>query len=404
MVMKKTIEKKNEKMLPFLNEKQQRIYLATEAEAIGFGGVTAVSKASGKSRPTILLGKKELKDEIIELPKERIRKKGGGRKKIYEKTPELLTALDKLVDPVTRGDTMSPLRWTCKSTRQLSEAMKSKSIYVSHVSIAEMLKEMGYSLQSNSKVNEGGDHPDRDKQFQYINKKTEKYLSGNLPAISVDTKKKELIGNYKNAGREWETCGQPVKVNVYDFEDKTKGKAVPYGIYDIGKNEGFVNVGKSYDTSSFAVSSIRRWWIEMGRLTYAKTKKILITADGGGSNGYRRKLWKVELQKFCNEFNLEVTVCHLPPGTSKWNKIEHRLFSFITMNWRGKPLESYETVVSLIGSTTTRKGLKVKSVLDESEYEKGIVVDDAQLKTVNIFPHKFHGEWNYTIKPLCNQM
>jgi hypothetical protein len=397
--MKMTIEKKIEKMLPFLNEKQQRIYLAAEAEAIGFGGVTAISKASGKSRPTILLGKKELLEKEVELPKERIRKKGGGRKKIYEKHSGLLKELDNLVSPVTRGDPMSPLRWTCKSTRQLSDALKEKNIYVSHVSIAEMLKEMGYSLQSNAKKNEGGNHPDRDKQFEYINKKTEQYLLGNLPAISVDTKKKELIGNFKNAGREWEVSGEPLKVNVYDFEDKTKGKAVPYGIYDIGKNEGFVNVGKSYDTSSFAVSSIRRWWIEMGKSGYRNTKKLLITADGGGSNGYRRKLWKTELQKFCNEFNMQVTVCHLPPGTSKWNKIEHRLFSYITMNWRGKPLESYETVVSLIGSTTTRKGLKVKSVLDETEYEKGIVVDNEQLKAVNICPHKFHGEWNYTIKP-----
>ena len=398
--MKMTIEKKIKKMLPFLNEKQQRIYLATEAEAIGFGGVTAISKASGKSRPTIILGKKELQEGILELPDDRIRKKGGGRKKTSEKQPELLTELDRLLDPVTRGDPMSPLRWTCKSTRQLSDALKDKSINISHVSIAEMLKEMGYSLQSNAKVNEGGDHPDRDKQFHYINKNTENYLSRNLPAISVDTKKKELIGNFKNSGREWEICGHPQKVNVYDFVDKTKGKAVPYGIYDIGKNEGFVNVGKSFDTSSFAVSSIRRWWIEMGQLTYKKATELLITADGGGSNGYKRKLWKTELQKFSNEFNLEVTVCHLPPGTSKWNKIEHRLFSFITMNWRGKPLESYETIVSLIGSTTTRKGLKVKSVLDENEYVKGIVVDAKQLKTVNIFPHEFHGEWNYTIKPL----
>ena len=304
------------------------------------------------------------------------------------------------MDPVTRGDPMSPLRWTCKSTRQLSEALQKKGITVSHVSIAEMLKEMGYSLQANAKVIEGGDHPDRDKQFRYINKLSKKYLSSKLPVISVDTKKKELVGNYKNSGTEWEKTGQPVTVNVYDFQDKTVGKAVPYGIYDIGKNEGFVNVGTSYDTSSFAVASIRRWWIEMGLPEYTTTNQLLITADGGGSNGYRRKLWKIEIQKFCNEFNLEITVCHLPPGTSKWNKIEHRLFSFITMNWRGKPLTSFETIVNLIGSTTTTKGLKVKSMLDENEYEKGIIVEDDELKSVNIFPHKFHGEWNYTIKPL----
>ena len=400
MGMKMSIDKKIEKVLPFLNEKQQRIYLASEAEYLGFGGVTAISEASGISRPTIILGKKEINEKVIEVSQDRIRKKGGGRKKIFEKQPRLLKELDKLVDPVTRGDPMSPLRWTCKSTRQLSEALKKKSINVSHVSIAEMLKEMGYSLQANAKVIEGGDHPDRDKQFRYINKLSKKCLSGKLPVISVDTKKKELVGNYKNAGIDWEKTGQPINVNVYDFQDKTIGKAVPYGIYDIGKNEGFVNVGKSYDTSSFAVSSIRRWWIDMGMPDYKTTKQLLITADGGGSNGYRRKLWKTEIQKFSNEFNLEITICHLPPGTSKWNKIEHRLFSFITMNWKGKPLTSFETIVKLIGSTTTTKGLKVKSVLDETEYEKGIIVEDDELKSVNILPHKFHGEWNYTIKPI----
>ena len=397
--MKMSIDKKIEKVLPFLNEKQQRIYLASEAEYLGFGGVTAISEASGISRPTIILGKKEINEEIIKLPHDRIRKKGGGRKKLFEKQPRLLKELDKLVDPVTRGDPMSPLRWTCKSTRQLSEALKKKSIIISHVSVAEMLKEMGYSLQANAKVIEGGDHPDRDKQFRYINKLSKKCLSSKLPVISVDTKKKELVGNYKNAGIDWEKTGQPINVNVYDFQDKTVGKAVPYGIYDIGKNEGFVNVGKSYDTSSFAVSSIRRWWIEMGLPEYKTTNQLLITADGGGSNGYRRKLWKTEIQKFCNEFKLEITICHLPPGTSKWNKIEHRLFSFITMNWRGKPLTSFETIVNLIGSTTTIKGLKVRSAIDENEYEKGIIVGEEELKSVNLFPHKFHGEWNYTIKP-----
>ncbi len=397
-----SIDKKIEKVLPFLNEKQQRIYLASEAEYLGFGGVTAISEASGISRPTIILGKKEINEKVVELSQDRIRKKGGGRKKIFEKQPRLLKELDKLLYPATRGDPMSPLRWTCKSTRQLSEALKKKSIIVSHVSIAEMLKGMGYSLQANAKVIEGGDHPDRDKQFRYINKLSKKCLSNKLPVISVDTKKKELVGNYKNAGTDWEKTGQPINVNVYDFPDKTVGKAVPYGIYDIGKNEGFVNVGKSYDTSSFAVSSIRRWWIEMGMPEYKTSNQLLITADGGGSSGYRRKLWKTEIQKFSNEFNLEITICHLPPGTSKWNKIEHRLFSFITMNWKGKPLTSFETIVNLIGSTTTTKGLKVKSVLDENEYEKGIIVEDNELKSVNILSHKFHGEWNYTIKPISS--
>jgi hypothetical protein len=398
--MKISLEQKIEKMLSFLNEKQQRIYLFLEAEAIGFGGITAVSKASGVSRPTIILGGKNLNEKTFKLPNERIRKQGGGRKREDKKQPEILIELDKLLDPVTRGDPMSPLRWTCKSTRQLSDALKAKNIHISHVSIANILKKMGYSLQSNSKVNEGGNHPDRDKQFEYINMQSKQYLSMEEPVISVDTKKKELIGNYKNAGQEWQKIGQPVEVNVYDFPNTSIGKAVPYGIYDLGKNEGFVNVGKSYDTSSFAVASIRRWWIDMGQPSYSNTKRLLITADGGGSNGYRRKLWKIELQNLSNEFDLEITVCHLPPGTSKWNKIEHRLFSFITMNWRGKPLTSFETIVSLIGSTTTSKGLKVKSILDDSEYKKGIVVNDKEIQMLNIIPHEFHGEWNYTIKPL----
>jgi transposase len=398
--MKISLEQKIEKMLSFLNEKQQRIFLFLEAEAIGYGGITAISKASGVSRPTIISGGKSLSEATGNLSKDRIRKEGGGRKREDKKQPEILLELDKLLDPVTRGDPMSPLRWTCKSTRQISEALKKKGINISHVSISTILKDMGYSLQSNSKVNEGGDHPDRDKQFEYINLQSKQYLSLEQPVISVDTKKKELIGNYKNAGQEWQKIGEPVEVNVYDFPNISIGKAVPYGIYDIAKNEGFVNVGKSYDTSSFAVASIRRWWIEMGQPSYSNTNKLLITADGGGSNGYRRKLWKKELQNLCNEFNLEITVCHLPPGTSKWNKIEHRLFSFITMNWRGKPLTSFETIVSLIGSTTTVKGLKVKSYLDEGEYKKGVVVEDKEIKMLNIIPNEFHGEWNYTIKPL----
>jgi hypothetical protein len=258
---------------------------------------------------------------------------------------------------------------------------------------------MGYSLQANRKVNEGGDHPDRDRQFQYISHLSQSFLSVQRPVISVDTKKKELIGNYKNNGKTWEPVGQPAEVEVYDFINGDQGKAIPYGIYDIGKNEGFVNVGKSYDTSSFAVSSIRRWWIDMGQPAYSHKKHLLITADGGGSNGYRRKQWKTELQQFSDEFQLEITVLHFPPGTSKWNKIEHRLFSYISMNWRGQPLISFETVVNLIGSTTTRKGLKVKSKLDESEYPKGVVITDQELKQVNLHPHAFHGEWNYTIKP-----
>ena len=392
--MKITFEEKIKTMMQFLNEKQLRKYLFLEAAAIGFGGITAVSKASDVSRPTIISGGKNLNEPVAEISRERIRKEGGGRKREDKKQPEIL------LEPVTRGDPMSPLRWTCKSTRQLSKALKQKNINISHVSIANILNEMDYSLQSNTKVNEGGNHPDRNDQFEYINSLSKEYLSNQYPVISVDTKKKELIGNYKNAGQEWQKSKNPIEVNVYDFPISAIGKAVPYGIYDLGKNEGFVNVGKSYDTSSFAVSSIRRWWLDMGQAEYPIQKQLLITADGGGSNGYRRRQWKKELQKLSNEFDLEITVCHLPAGTSKWNKIEHRLFSFITMNWRGKPLTSFETIVSLIGSTTTSKGLKVKSVLDENIYEKGIVISDKEMKMLNIYPHEFHGEWNYTIKPI----
>jgi transposase len=402
--METLLEQKIKKMLPFLNEKQQRVFLFLEAEAAGYGGITAISKASGISRPTIMMGRKDIESKTDATDTQRIRKEGGGRKREYEKRPEIILELEKILDPITRGDPMSPLIWTIKSTRQLSRILKDKGIEISHVSIAEILKTMGYSLQSNSKVNEGGNHPDRNEQFEYINSQSKKILSKNQPVISVDTKKKELIGNYKNTGQEWQKSGHPIEVNVYDFPNLSTGKAVPYGIYDISRNEGFVNVGKSYDTSSFAVASIRRWWIEMGKQEYNNANELLITADGGGSNGYRRKQWKTELQRFSDEFGLEITVCHFPPGTSKWNKIEHRLFSFITMNWRGKPLTCFETIVSLIGSTTTSKGLKVKSVLDENEYEKGVVIDDISMKMLNLFPHKFHGEWNYSLKPNKNKL
>ncbi|MCD6347332.1 MAG: ISAzo13 family transposase [Bacteroidales bacterium] len=400
--MKTPMEIKIEQMLSILNERQQRIYLASEGIALGRGGFSEISRISGVSRPTILSGKKELEKGITNLPQERIRKPGGGRKKIYLKNPKIISELDKLVDPLTRGDPESPLRWTCKSTRNLAKELSNKGFKVSHVYVAELLSEMGYSLQANRKVNEGGNHPDRNRQFHYINNHSQSFLLQNLPVISVDTKKKELVGNYKNNGKTWEQAGEPTEVEVYDFINAGKDKAVPYGIYDIGKNEGFVNVGMSYDTSSFAVSSIRRWWIEMGKTAYPKAKKLMITADGGGSNGYRRKQWKTELQKFCDEFKLEIMVLHFSPGTSKWNKIEHRLFSHISMNWRGRPIISFETIVNLIGSNTTSKGLKVKSMLDETEYPKGVVVPKEELEMVNLFPHRFHGEWNYTIKPKRN--
>ena len=304
--------------------------------------------------------------------------------------------MDKLIEPLTLGDPMSPLRWTCKSTRNLSDELQKKSYKISHVVVSKLLREMGFSLQANRKTKEGGNHPDRNLQFEYINQLGKKYIQSGNPLISIDTKKKEQIGNYKNGGKSLCKKRIPIEVNVYDFETR---KAVPYGIYDVDKNIGFVNVGINYDTSSFAVESIRRWWLQMGKKVYPDSRKLLITADGGGSNGSRRKLWKTELQKFADENDLEITVCHFSPGTSKWNKIEHRLFSFITMNWSGKPLISYQMVVNLIGATKTREGLKVKAVLDENIYEKGIKISDEELSEINMIRHEFHGEWNYTIKP-----
>jgi transposase len=395
------------KVLSILNERQKRLYLAMEAEDIGHGGVLIVSKASNVSRKTIIKGKKELQDfsqkGTPELSEDigvadRIRKEGAGRKKVKESNPALMGALESMLEPITRGHPESVLKWTCLSTRTLAVALKKKGHIVSHTKVGELLKEAGFSLQSNSKRIEGNDHPDRNEQFMYINNKTEKYIANGYPAISVDTKKKELIGNFKNGGKEYRLLNDPRRVNVHDFGTK---RAAPYGIYDINNNEGFVNVGTSSDTSEFAVFSIKQWWLRMGRKQYTDADKLLITADGGGSNGYRIKLWKTELQKLADGLKLEITVCHFPPGTSKWNKIEHRLFSHITMNWKGIPLEDYETVVQLIGAVKTKGGLKVKAKarLDLNEYEKGKVVTENELEKVNIKGHKFHPEWNYTIKP-----
>jgi hypothetical protein len=348
------LEDKITKVLSILNERQKRLYLAMEAEDIGQGGVLLVSKASNISRKTIIKGKKELQDlsqdDNVGLTEEisfveRMRKQGGGRKKVDESNPVLMSALELMLEPVTRGHPESVLKWTCLSTRTLAAALKKKGHIVSHTKIGELLKESGFSLQSNSKRLEGNDHPDRNEQFMYINNKTEKYIANGYPAISVDTKKKELIGNFKNGGKEYRPLNDPRPVNVHDFGTK---RAAPYGVYDINNNEGFVNVGTSSDTSEFAVFSIKQWWVRMGKKQYADADKLLITADGGGSNGYRIKLWKTELQKLANEIKMEITVCHFPPGTSKWNKIEHRLFSHITMNWKGVPLEDYETVVQLL--------------------------------------------------------
>ncbi len=388
------LSNKFKEILPHLNEMQKRIYLTSEAAILGRGGVSLVSRLSNVSRPTIIKGRIDLKSPPFEIP--RSRKKGGGRKSIQEKHPEIIDELDKLIEPLTLGDSMSPLRWTCKSTRNLSEELQKKNYRVSHVVVSNLLKEMGYSLQANKKTKEGGNHPDSNLQFEYINELSKKYIQSENPVISIDTKKKEQIENYKNGGKSLCKKQTPTEVNIYDFEPK---KVVPYGVYDMDKNTGFVNIGLNYDTSSFAVASIRRWWLTMGKKEYADSRKLLITADSGGSNGSRRKLWKTELQKFANENNLEITVCHFSQGTSKWNKIEHRLFSFITMNWRGKPLESYQTVVNLISAPKTRKGLKVKAVLDENEYEKGLKITDKQLGEINLSRHEFHGDWNYTINP-----
>src|SRR6266487_218774 len=392
------------KVLSILNERQKRLYLAMEAEDIGHGGVLLLSKASNVSRKTIIKGKKELRDlsqkDVAELSEDimlvdRIRKEGGGRKKVKESNPALMNVLELMLEPVTRGHPESVLKWTCLSTRTLAAALKKKGHIVSHTKVGELLKEAGFSLQSNSKRIEGNNHPDRNEQFMYINNKTEKYIANSYPAISVDTKKKELIGNFKNGGKEYRPLNDPRAVNVHDFGTK---RVAPYGVYDISNNEGFVNVGTSSDTSEFAVFSIKQWWLRMGKQQYADADKLLITADGGGSNGYRIKLWKTELQKLANEIKMEITVCHFPPGTSKWNKIEHRLFSHITMNWKGIPLGDYETVVQLIGAVKTKGGLKVKARLDLNEYEKGKVVTDNEIGKVNIKGHKFHPEWNYTIK------
>jgi len=392
-----TLQQKYELILPHLNERQQRLLLAAEAKCCGYGGISKVHRASGVSRVRIHQGIKELTGKP--MPDSRSRMPGGGRKKIQAGQPEILNDLDLLIDPMTRGEPESPLRWTCKSTRQLAAVLRGYGYSVSHQTVADLLKDLGYSLQANAKKIEGSSHKDRDAQFHYINDLSKGYINQNCPVVSVDTKKKELVGNYKNHGQEWQPKGEPQAVNVHDFPDKIMGKAIPYGVYDIDKNLGWVNVGIDHDTAEFAVESIKRWWEKMGKPQYDSAPKLLITADSGGSNGRRVKLWKKELQRFANDTGLEITVCHFPPGTSKWNKIEHRLFSYISLNWRGRPLVNYETVVELISSTRTRNGLKVESLLDENKYQTKIKVSAKEMAKVNLHRHSFHGEWNYTIKP-----
>ena len=380
----------------------RRQWAAAEAEQLGWGGVTAVAVATGLARNTIMAGMRELATKPKRRSPElllRIRRVGGGRKALTTQDPGLMKALEELIDCGTRGHPESPLRWTCKSTTRLAEELSHRNHPVSDRTVAHLLKEAGYSLQSNRKTREGSSHPDRNAQFEHINKEVETFQKENQPAISVDTKKKELVGQYKNSGQEWRPKGQPVEVKVHDFPEKDLGKAIPYGVYDLASNEGWVSVGIDHDTAQFAVASIGRWWRELGQRRFPRAKKLLITADGGGSNSSRNRLWKVSLQEFANETGLRLSVCHFPPGTSKWNKIEHRLFSFITKNWRGRPLTSYEVIVNLIASTTTRSGLVVKAAIDTHGYETGIVVADEDFARINLHPASFHGEWNYTIEP-----
>jgi transposase len=385
------------------DERTRRLWAAAEARAIGRGGISRVAEATGLSRTTIRSGLGELDPSSPPSDRAetagRTRRHGGGRKPLTEHDPELERALEVLVDPVTRGDPMSPLRWTCKSAANLAAELQAQGHAVSERSVNRLLHASGYSLQSNRKTIEGGDHPDRDAQFQHINRRVKAFQKQGQPVVSVDAKKKELVGRFRNGGREWQPSGEPEAVNVYDFIDEDLGKAIPYGVYDQTANTGWVGVGIDHDTAEFAVETLRRWWRNMGRLVYPQATKLLVTADGGGSNGSRCRLWKMELQRLASETGLRISVCHFPPGTSKWNKIEHRMFCHITENWRGRPLVSREVVVNLIGSTTTKAGLSIRSELDEGSYPTGRKVTDEQIKGLSIRKEKFHGEWNYTILP-----
>ncbi len=399
--LKKEVIQKFNAISNVLDERALRLWAATESRAIGFGGDIIVSTATGMARQTIRNGRNEIDAKIDLLG--RVRKKGGGRHSLISNQPGLEDALEKLVDPVTRGNPMSPLKWTCKSRAKLSEALAKDGWKVSTTSIGRLLNKLGYRLQSVQKRNEGSaQHPDRDAQFEYINKTADNYLSEGQPIISVDTKKKELIGDFKNNGREYHPTGEPETALTHDFPQDSIGKAVPYGVYDMGKNEAWVSVGKSHDTPQFAVASIRQWWKSMGKKLYPNAHSLFITADAGGSNGYRCHLWKFELQKLSDEINLKIRVSHFPPGTSKWNKIEHRLFCHITQNWRGKPLRTFETIVELIANTKTKKGLRVRAKLDNKEYLTGITVTKEQLATISIHRDDFQGQWNYEIHPRKN--
>jgi hypothetical protein len=399
------IQQKYQSLRPIMDERMCRLWAASEAMAMGWGGVSAVSKATGMAMNTIRAGISELQADPNgeRPPSPRIRKNGGGRKRLSDIDVTLLTDLETLVDPATRGDPMSPLLWTCKSTRQLAKALHAKGHSVSHHTVARLLEEMDYSLQANRKTREVTSHPDRNAQFEHINQRVKAFQRQGQPVISVDAKKKELVGDFRRSGREWQPQGHPEKVRSKDFQDKHLGKVAPYGVYDQTRNEGWVSVGIDHETAEFATESIRRWWRRMGRRVYPQARQVLVTADSGGSNSSRARLWKVCLQKLADDLGLEISVCHFPPGTSKWNKIEHRMFCHISENWRGKPLISRSLIVNLIGNATTQQGLRIQAELDLGSYPTGIEVSDEELALINIKRDQFHGDWNYTIFPTSSK-
>ncbi len=399
MTTEESIRFRYEQLAPTLDERSLRLFAATEAAALGRGGISRVSRITGIARTTITRGQRELA-EGASTETGRIRRPGGGRKKVVTLDPVALEELEGLVEPLSRGDPDSPLRWTCKSIRTLSEELRKSGHAVSHRWVWATLHELNYSLQANRKTEEGNQHADRNEQFEHINARVAKYSRAGNPVISVDTKKKELVGNYKNSGQKWHRSGESPRVQGHDFPQKDVPRAYPYGIYDLARNRGHVVIGTDHDTSQFAVASIRGWWKVQGRKLYPKASSLLIIADGGGSNGYRSRLWKLELQGFANTLGFPISVCHFPPGTSKWNKIEHRLFSFISSNWRGQPLVDYETIVGLISNTKTSTGLSVTCRLDRRKYKTGRKVTDAEIQRVRMKPDSFHGEWNYTIEPV----
>ena len=395
--MEATIVTKYAVVAPVLNERARRLWAATESRAIGYGGDALVSSATGMARETIRNGRREIECGVETTG--RVRREGAGRPGIEKAQPGVKDALEQLVDPLTRGDPTSPLRWTCKSRARLASALSNAGWRVSSTTVGRLLHELGYRLQSVRKIREGTSHPDRNEQFEHINATAALFLRRKQPVISVDTKKKELVGDFKNGGREWQPQATPEKVLVHDFPDDSTGKAIPYGVYDMARNEAWVNVGRDHDTPEFAVASIRQWWKMMGEDAYPDADHLFITADAGGSNGYRARAWKLELQRFADDSGLRIRVSHFPPGTSKWNKIEHRLFCHITQNWRGKPLRTFETIVDLIGNTRTAAGLRVRAKLDRRKYRTGVAITHAQMRDLVLRPNKFHGEWNYELQP-----